>query len=195
MPALLVEHSAAPLAQAVPAMLARGFDQRRYGDLPRWQQALDALPDIFPTKVSLSADVVTAGNASDLASPAQREQLEQALRGLHPWRKGPFDFFGIHIDTEWRSDLKWRRLAGEIEPLQGKRVLDVGCGNGYHCWRMAGAGANFVLGIDPTPLFLMQFWALQKYLGEQRVWLLPARCEELPAALEAFDTVFSMGVL
>ncbi|MBT8138323.1 MAG: tRNA 5-methoxyuridine(34)/uridine 5-oxyacetic acid(34) synthase CmoB [Gammaproteobacteria bacterium] len=200
LPRLLNEHGMPALANALPGILQRGFDTRRYGDLPRWQQALDALPDIAPSTFSLGTDVVRVGTAEDLAAQQfetlePREQLKQALRGLHPWRKGPFNFFGVHVDTEWRSDLKWNRLAAEIEPLNGKRVLDVGCGNGYHCWRMAGAGADFVLGIDPTPLFLMQFWAMQKYLRDSRVWLLPARCEEMPAGMKAFESVFSMGVL
>ena len=47
----------------------------------------------------------------------------------------------------------WQRIAPHIESLAGKTVLDVGCGSGYHCWRMLGAGADLVIGIDPTPLF------------------------------------------
>ena len=41
-----------------------------------------------------------------------------------------------------------RQLRGHIEKLlpQGARVLDVGCGNGYHCWRMLGANAKMVIG-------------------------------------------------
>jgi tRNA (mo5U34)-methyltransferase len=115
--------------------------------------------------------------------------------GLHPWRKGPFDLFGVHIDTEWRSDWKWDRLGSGIDSLQSRRVLDVGCGSGYHCWRMAGDGAREVIGIDPTPLFVVQFWALQKYLQQTNVWLLPAGIEQMPDKLNAFDTAFSMGVL
>ncbi|MGB5326128.1 MAG: tRNA 5-methoxyuridine(34)/uridine 5-oxyacetic acid(34) synthase CmoB [Pseudomonadales bacterium] len=191
---ILRANNAASLAQAVPALLAKGLDEQRYGDLPRWREALRALPDIAARQVLLDRDCVTTGIRAD-ASAAEQLQLEQALRGLHPWRKGPFELFGVTIDSEWRSDFKWRRLAGHIEPLQGRRVLDIGCGNGYHCWRMAGAGAAFVLGVDPTPLFLMQFEAVQKYINDERVWMLPARCEDLPASLKAFDTVFSMGVL
>jgi tRNA (mo5U34)-methyltransferase len=115
--------------------------------------------------------------------------------GVYPWRKGPFDIAGIHIDTEWRSDLKWDRLKDKIQSLEGKRVLDVGCGSGYHCWRMVGAGAELVVGIDPTPLFIMQYWALQKYLQNPKAWVVPLRMESMPAALKAFDTVFSMGIL
>jgi tRNA (mo5U34)-methyltransferase len=74
-------------------------------------------------------------------------------------------------------------------------VLDVGCGSGYHCWRMLGDGALEVIGIDPTPLFVVQFWALQKYLRKDGIWVLPQGIEQVPAKLQAFDTVFSMGVL
>jgi len=115
--------------------------------------------------------------------------------GLHPWRKGPFELFGVHIDTEWRSDWKWERLQQRIDPLPGRRVLDVGCGSGYHCWRMLGDGATQVIGIDPTPLFVVQFWALQKYLQRDNIWVLPLGIEQVPPRLQAFDSVFSMGVL
>ena len=101
----------------------------------------------------------------------------------------------MDIETEWRSDFKWERLADAISPLQGRRVLDVGCGSGYHCWRMRGAGASEVIGIDPTPLFVLQFKAIQKYLGDSAVHVLPLTLEQLPPKLHAFDTVFSMGVL
>jgi tRNA (mo5U34)-methyltransferase len=61
---------------------------------------------------------------------------------------------------------------------------------------MAGAGAELVIGIDPTQLFLAQFLALKRFLGDQwPVHLLPLGIEDLPAELHAFDTVFSMGVL
>ena len=92
---------------------------------------------------------------------AQLAEIEAVLKKLMPWRKGPFNLHGIFIDTEWRSDWKWQRIAPYISPLEGRTVLDVGCGNGYYGWRMLGEGARFVLGIDPTWLFLMQFLAVQ----------------------------------
>jgi tRNA (mo5U34)-methyltransferase len=60
---------------------------------------------------------------------------------------------------------------------------------------MLGDGALEVIGIDPTPLFVVQFWALQKYLRKDGIWVLPQGIEQVPAKLQAFDTVFSMGVL
>jgi tRNA (mo5U34)-methyltransferase len=99
------------------------------------------------------------------------------------------------VDTEWRSDWKWDRIAPHIESLQGRSVLDVGCGNGFHCWRMAGAGASFVLGIDPHLLYTLQYWAIRHFVRAPEVHVLPLALEDLPPALQAFDTVFSMGVL
>lgn len=131
----------------------------------------------------------------DDLTPRQRLGIETLLRQLMPWRKGPFSLYGTEIDTEWRSDWKWDRVLPHISPLEGRTILDVGCGSGYHMWRMLGAGASMVVGIDPMQLFLCQFEAVRKLLGDdQRAYLLPVGIEQLPA-LNAFDTVFSMGVL
>jgi tRNA (mo5U34)-methyltransferase len=184
----------APWAGVLDEQLAAGLSHKRYGDLSRWLESLAALPDLVPDHVSLDTARVGAGTDTPV-NEATRAQLREALMGLHPWRKGPFELFGVHIDTEWRSDWKWDRLAGAIDSLEDRRVLDVGCGSGYHCWRMAGAGATEVIGIDPTPLFVVQFWALQKYLRQDHVWVLPLGIEHVPRKLRAFDTVFSMGVL
>jgi tRNA (mo5U34)-methyltransferase len=181
-------------SEQLPAQIDAGLSQQRYGDLARWLEALATLPDLQVDHVELTRDRV--GASSDQQPTAdQLTQLESALRGMHPWRKGPFELFGLHIDTEWRSDWKWERLRQAITPLTGRRVLDVGCGSGYHCWRMLGEGAAEVIGIDPTPLFVVQFWALQKYLQQQNIWVLPVGIEQVPAKLKAFDSVFSMGVL
>lgn len=143
-----------------------------HGDFARWQEAVHGL----------------AAASSD----AERRVL---LLQLAPWRKGPFDVGGVHIDSEWRSDLKWQRVAGAVESLAGRRVLDVGCGNGYYALRMADAGAAAVLGVDPTLLYVMQFLAVTAHRTDLSVAVLPLRLQELPDACRAFDTTFSMGVL
>ena len=178
--------------KSLPEQLVQSMSEKRYGDLKRWRDSLNLLPDLTPGTVNL--DRAYVGASGDIPATV-RDDLEQALRGLHPWRKGPFSLFGVDIETEWRSDFKWDRLADAISPLQGRRVLDVGCGSGYHCWRIRGAGAEEVIGIDPTALFVLQFKAIQKYLNEPAVHVLPLTLEQLPPKLQAFDTVFSMGVL
>ncbi len=182
------------LAEALPTLLQRRFTDKRHGDLPRWLEALAALPTVKPTQVDLNAAAITVGGA-DSVTPETRQQIEAGLRRLMPWRKGPFSIHGVAIDTEWRSDWKWKRLKDHIQPLSGRTVLDVGCGNGYHCWRMAGAGAELVIGIDPSPLFVVQHQAIKHFLGAHGSFVLPLGIEHLPPRLAAFDTVFSMGVL
>lgn len=176
----------------MPDQFSRGMSEKRFGDLPRWRAAISALPSLETEVVNLDTVAITA---SGTVNAEKLMELETALRGLHPWRKGPYSLFGVNIDTEWRSDFKWDRLAHAIDPLEGRRVLDVGCGSGYHCWRMKGAGAAEVIGIDPTPLFVLQFKAIQRYLNIDTVHVLPLALEQLPPKLKAFDTTFSMGVL
>jgi tRNA (mo5U34)-methyltransferase len=73
-------------------------------------------------------------------------------------------------------------------------VLDAGCGNGYYAWRMRGAGARAVVGVDPTLLYVAQFQAIRHWCRGEPVWVLPLRLAELPRE-GVFDTTFSMGVL
>ncbi len=161
----------------------------------RWQKQLESLPPVPPgLTYSLDTSIVTLGTPRDL-SPEHQSRLQTALESLKPWRKGPYQLFGNDIDSEWRSDLKWDRLTPHITPLTDRLVLDVGCGNGYHGWRMLGAGAGRVIGIDPTMLFVYQFLLLRHFLPQLPFDVLPLASEDLPPNLQAFDTVFSMGVL
>ena len=198
LPAYLAKPELAPafaqLADALPDILATHFNNNAHGDYVRWQSALDALPEVTPSTVQLTAGRIQIGLHGDLDAE-QHQALEAALREFHPWRKGPFELFGLHIDTEWRSDWKWQRLEDAIAPLHGRRVLDVGSSNGYYSLRMAGSGADMVLGIDPTLVYVMQYRALMRYLRDVPVWVLPLRLQQLPPTPHAFDTVFSMGVL
>lgn len=176
--------------QTLMALTRERLIDRPHGDLSRWMAALEALP-AGPASCDLGADALRIGE------PGQQDlqAVRAALEGLIPWRKGPFDFFGVQVDTEWRSDWKWQRVAPHLSPLAGRRVLDVGCGSGYHCWRIAAEGASQVVGIDPTILFLIQFLAVKRFAQQVPAWFLPVRMEEMPAEQQNFDTVLSMGVL
>ena len=173
--------------ETLPGQIAAWQRESLHGQFKQWSNAVEFLPDMTPYKLDLLHSV-TAESETPL-SEGQMLRLDKLMRNLMPWRKGPFSLYGMHIDTEWHSDWKWDR------DLTGRTILDVGCGSGYHLWRMIGAGAHLAVGIDPMQLFLCQFEAVRKLLGnDQRAHLLPLGIEQLPA-LAAFDTVFSMGVL
>ena len=140
----------------------RGWEKiLRHGDLPRWQAGFENLPDTLSPAFDLSCDRIGMGQADE--TQLSHAQIKEALQKMHPWRKGPFDFFGVHIDTEWHSDWKWQRLQQHISPLKQRTILDVGCGSGYHIWRMLGEQAKLVIGIDPTPLFSMHFATIKRH--------------------------------
>ena len=165
-----------------------------HGDYQRWSGVISRLPGIVASEINLRRGCIRIGRPGDLAGQ-DRDLLERRLKCLMPWRKGPFSLFGINIDAEWRSDLKWRRLQPHIRSLRGRTVLDVGCGNGYYALRMAGEGARYIVGLDPTLLFLVQFTAINRYAAQDRISIIPLGIEHLPGTGLAFDTVFSMGVL
>ncbi|MBT7374393.1 MAG: tRNA 5-methoxyuridine(34)/uridine 5-oxyacetic acid(34) synthase CmoB [Porticoccaceae bacterium] len=180
--------------QTLPEQLSQQLRSERWGDMPEWNETLKRLPEIDPLHIELQTQVAI-GDIS-LMDKGRRLALQATLMGLHPWRKGPYKLFGMHLDTEWRSDWKWDRVLPHLEPLDNRLVLDVGCGNGYHCWRMLGAGARRVIGIDPSVKFVYQFQAIKHFSGKHLpVDVLPLGIEHMPAKLAAFDSVFSMGIL
>ncbi|WP_237386420.1 tRNA 5-methoxyuridine(34)/uridine 5-oxyacetic acid(34) synthase CmoB [Xenorhabdus sp. Sc-CR9] len=179
--------------ECLPAQLNHWQKASLHGQFSSWVKVLERLPEIKPTQIDLKNGVIALHEPE--LSNGEKARIHNILKIFTPWRKGPFSLYGVEIDTEWRSDLKWDRVLPHISPLKDKTVLDVGCGSGYHMWRMVGEGAQLVVGIDPTQLFLCQFEAVRKLLGnDQRAHLLPLGIEQLPE-LKAFDTVFSMGVL
>lgn len=168
------------------------FAPSSHGTLPKWLDAYDHLPTFGDAEIRIGESLVEIESQS---GRVDQVALKNALMAFHPWRKGPFRFFGIDIDTEWRSNLKWDRLASHVD-FSGKSILDVGCGNGYYGWRMLDAGAKFVLGCEPFLLYAMQFEAARKYAAEsQKHFAVPLGDTDLPSKLAAFDLSLSMGVL
>lgn len=190
----------------LPDWLTAVKNKDRYAHAPFYQSVVDKLPPIAPTAVCLDEACVRAEVAFN---DSEYRRSRALLANLMPWRKGGFiigrDDKTIHIDTEWRSDLKWERVLPHISDLTGRRVLDVGGGSGYHGFRMVGAGASTVVVIDPSCLFYHQFMAIRHFLGElgnrfgqSPIHFIPVGLEELPQDTRQaglFHTVFCMGVL
>ncbi|QLB21352.1 tRNA 5-methoxyuridine(34) synthase CmoB [Vespertiliibacter pulmonis] len=177
--------------ETLPLQLKQ-WQKQTHADYPKWAKIVDFLPN-YPAEIDLTQRVES--RLSEPLSSGEMQRLVYHLKQLMPWRKGPYHLYGVHIDTEWRSDFKWDRVLPHLSPLKDRIVLDVGCGSGYHMWRMVGEGARMVVGIDPTELFLCQFEAVRKLLNnDRRANLIPLGIEQMQP-LHAFDTVFSMGVL
>lgn len=176
-------------------LLQQTLANPRHGHFPDWNSAYQNIPASITSHINCNQAMIEVGTTDDI-DPELAIQTESHLKTLMPWRKGPFKIFGIMIDAEWQSHLKWQRISRHVNDLDNKKILDVGSGNGYYMLRMLGAGAEQVIGIDPNLLYLAQFYALQKCLHSPvAAHLLPLPFEELPVELDYFDYVFSMGVL
>ncbi len=182
-----------PLNALQPYLEDSFLDAIRHGDHRRWQKLIAELPQITPSQCDYG-ETIRIGLVQD-CEDGIRDGLEQQLRELIPWRKGPFELFGIRIDSEWQSQLKWARLATAIEPLAGRAVLDVGSGNGYSSLRMYGEGARLVIGLEPHIPYYGQFSAIKHFIPDLPAFVLPLSLQRMPLPLPEFDTVFSMGVI
>lgn len=165
-----------------------------YGNEQKWRGLYGQLPDIKPSVIDVSDGVIRIGCALGTDIRAI-DTLYNALIEMGPWRKGPFFVFGIQLESEWASNIKWNRLKDRISPLKGKRILDIGCSSGYYMFKMLDYEPDMVLGIDPQIVFYYQFKSLQKYICSDRLYYLPIGLEDMPPVGRYFDTVFYMGVI
>ena len=160
------------------------------GNVPKWDEAIEIINTLFKGEVVLNSPYIQIKR-----NDVNTNELIIALEKLLPWRKGPFMFNDVKLESEWQGDLKWRRISKNIKPLVNKNVLDVGSGNGYFTLRMAMEGAKKALGIDPFLLFNYQFQAIKSLIDSPlEAMVLPIRLEDMPKK-PIFDSVFSMGVL
>jgi tRNA (mo5U34)-methyltransferase len=155
---------------------------------------IEGLPAVDPSAIDLDRGRIRIGQSQDLDTDDQRA-MREALKIMIPWRKGPFDVFGIQVDSEWVSSLKWDRVRPHLAPLKGRRILDIGSSCGYYMFRMCADKPALILGIEPYLTFYFQFQLLQRYIRAARVFTLPLRLESFPVINGFFDTVFCMGIL
>src|SRR5215218_3441349 len=102
-----------------------------------------------------------------------------------------FEFYDTLRELNESVEFSYR--LHEYSAFAGKKVLDVGSGNGYVLSKYAREGAE-VYGVDLTPAAItlcQQRFALLGLRGHFDI----ANAERLPFADETFDCVCSMGVL
>ncbi len=163
----------------------------------RWaplRELLARLSDIKASSVDIDRASISIGQPIDL-NEEQSQRLRAALEELRPWKKGPFSLFGIDIDAEWRSDLKWNRLADAVGSLEGQLVADIGCHNGYFMYRMLAHGARAVVGFEPYARLRFVFDLLQGFHRFEPLHFSLLGVEHFDLCEESFDTIFCLGIL
>lgn len=162
--------------------------------LSLFAEAIKALPECEPSKKIYSGSIVTIGDSADISGD-QTIRLQESLKTFIPWKKGPFSFFGIDIDAEWRSDLKWQRIMGHRSSLRGKIVADIGCHNGYFMYRMLPEEPRLVVGFEPYAKHYYAFHLAQKYAKEENLHFELLGIEHFDLYPNFFDTIFCLGIL
>ena len=157
--------------------------------LDLYRKAVAMAPAIEVATKTYNTSAVSFESPSTLDAPTRIELLK-SLEAFIPWKKGPFSFFGIEIDSEWQSHLKWERILPHIKSLEGKRIADIGCHNGYFMYRMLHENPALVVGFEPVAKHLLAFELLQTYAKEDRLFFELLGAEHMHLYEKFFDRVF-----
>ena len=151
------------------------------------REAIEKLPQLDAKLEFGDTVLLTCKDAVDT------KLIEETARMMMPWRKGPFDLFGLFIDTEWKSNIKYNLLRPHFN-LKDKKVADIGCNNGYYLFRMQEDFPKKLVGFDPSALYKTQFDFVNYFAKTDIVYELLG-VEHLPFYEEKFDLIFCLGVL
>ncbi|MFP4412219.1 tRNA 5-methoxyuridine(34)/uridine 5-oxyacetic acid(34) synthase CmoB [Coleofasciculus sp.] len=162
--------------------------------MSQYREAVQAVQDIHSDWYDFSDAVVKVGRVEELTVP-QKQRFYQSLRTFCPWKKGPFELFGISIDAEWRSDWKWARILPHIHSLKNCRVADIGCHNGYFMFRMADQEPECVIGFEPVPKHFWNFQLIQTIVQQPMLTFELLGVEHIDFYPNFFDTIFCLGIL
>ena len=155
-----------------------------------YQEAIAALPEYTDVQVTLGDSVEV--QISDL--PAQEAiQIKETALLMKPWRKGPFQFNDLFIDSEWQSQIKYNLLEPHFD-LKDKIVGDIGCNNGYYLFRMLSQEPKKLIGFDPSAIYYSQFQFIDHFIKSDIVYELLG-VEHVEFYEHKFDTLFCSGVL
>ena len=159
-------------------------------DIAPMREALASLPKI--ENITYTLDNTVSIDALHV-NKHERETIKECALAMRPWRKGPFELFGMFIDTEWQSFIKYNLLEPHFN-LEGKIVGDIGCNNGYYLFRMLSQKPKKLVGFDPSALYKTQFDLISHFIQSDIVYEMLG-VEHLPLYEHKFDTLFCLGVL
>lgn len=166
---------------------------RTWKNVEPWFLQLQEASNIEKSNLEIDyGDWFSVGKKEDLTSE-EFEVIEKTAKKLIPWRKGPFKIFGLEIDSEWQSNIKYNLIRPHFN-LKDKVVADIGCNNGYYMFRMLEDKPKRLIGFDPSPLTLHQFEFVNHFVKSDIIYEMLG-VEHLEFYNHKFDFIFMLGVL
>ncbi len=160
----------------------------------KYYKAAQTVADIKSDFFDFSSAVIKVGRPDELSSD-QQQRFHHSLQTFCPWKKGPFELFGVTIDAEWRSDWKWERILPYISSLKNRKVADIGCHNGYFMFRMANQQPELVIGFEPYTKHFWNFQLIQNIVKQKMLAFELLGVEHIHYYPQFFDTIFCLGIL
>jgi len=167
---------------------------RTWKNVEPWHTKIQEVSQVI-NKENLQLDYgdwFSVGKREDL-NDEEFKLLEETAKKLIPWRKGPFNLFGLEIDSEWQSNIKYNLIRPHFN-LKDKVVADIGCNNGYYMFRMLEDKPKKLIGFDPAPLTLHQFEFVNHFVKSDIEYEMLG-VEHLEYYNHKFDFIFMLGVL
>ena len=124
-----------------------------------------------------SNDIVKLGSEQDISNSQRKTKI--TTRKIYSLEEGSMGYFGVEIDSEWRSDLKWERIKQNGLNLEDKKVADIGCNNGYFMFRMLEENPRLVVGLEPYLKHYYAFHIVQNYVRSPILHFEPLGIENL----------------
>ncbi|TLP35757.1 tRNA 5-methoxyuridine(34)/uridine 5-oxyacetic acid(34) synthase CmoB [Arcobacter arenosus] len=166
---------------------------RKWKNVEPWYNQLLKISDLDIKNAKIDyGDWFTVGKRENLTDN-EFALLEETAKKLIPWRKGPFNLFGLEIDSEWQSNIKYNLIRPHFN-LKNKVVADIGCNNGYYMFRMLEDKPKRLIGFDPSPLTLHQFEFVNHFVKSDIIYEMLG-VEHLEYYNHKFDFIFMLGVL
>jgi len=134
-----------------------------------------------------------------------REGIEAKVREIGPWFHQIDVGHGVRTRSVHPSEgpqpedhpaPRWAKIQDRMpQDLTGKRILDLGCSDGFFAVEMARRGADEVVAIDFAAAAIERLTWLSKQLELPQIKAAAGDIYALPATLGRFDFVFMFALL
>jgi len=136
-----------------------------------------------------------------MTTPRSPAELRELFDSTKPWHH-LIDVDGVptKVEPAWGESLDhpralWEKVAPLLPDLGGKRVLDVGCNDGFFVFECRRRGAKAVVGIEVREHFFDHAVLVNGLLGLDGIDLHLMNAYEVGEALGTFDVTLALGLI